>query len=167
MRAPHSPQLQCPLSGVHCHVASGHNRPAWDGWSGWWERQRWQIRNQGTEQLCSWFRHFSSRGSWCRIRRQNQGTEQPCSWFWHFLQDCCDKIRRRKIHFLHLSLSSLVPPHFTKKIMIFTEDITILKLYLRLFVFYDFMKNKSMAKNSPSHFQIGVASESRLNTFLH
>ena len=51
--------------------------------------------------------------------------------------------------------------------MIFTEDITILKLYLRLFVFYDFMKNKSMAKNSPSHFQIGVASESKENTFLH
>ena len=51
-------------------VASGHNRPGWDGWSGWWERQRWQIRNQGTEQPCSWFRHFSS-----RLLMQNQETK--------------------------------------------------------------------------------------------
>ena len=48
----HSLQCSTPVWDTHLHqgqshVASGHNRPAWDGWSGRLERQRWQIRNQG------------------------------------------------------------------------------------------------------------------------
>ena len=39
-------------------MASGHNRPAWDGWSGRLERQRWQIRNQGRRSSASDFDIF-------------------------------------------------------------------------------------------------------------